>query len=72
MARAYLKFTRKGEFVYNGGCAVDVDDPTDMKEIWMKANDFMFTEFVVKERDYDNDEWSFELLEIEEAAVAND
>ncbi len=64
MARAYLSFVRTGAFKYTGGCAVDVDDPTSMKDIWAAAHDFMFKEYLVKDRDYNNEEWTFELLEI--------
>ena len=67
MARAYLKFTKTGTFTYEGGCAVDVDDPTRLDEIWARANDFLFTEYLVKEREYDNEEWKFELMAIETA-----
>lgn len=73
MARAYLKFTRTGKFQYKGGCAVDVDDPADLKSIWAAANDFIFKEFIVREREYGDDDWSFELLSVEQPeTVAND
>lgn len=65
MKRAYVAFNRKGTFDYNGRCAVDVADGEGMKEIWMKLNDFLFAEYVVKEREYSDDEWKFELLSIE-------
>ena len=64
MARAYLKFKRTGTFTYRGGCSVDVDNPPDMKAIWAAANDYMFKEFLVKERDYSDEEWTFELVDV--------
>ena len=74
MARAYLKFTRKGDFTYKGGVAIDVEDPTDLKSIWAAAHDMMFSEYIVREREYDNEEWGFELMSIEtpDPVVAND
>ena len=64
MARAYLKFKRKGTFVYTGGCSVDVPDPPVMKDIWAAANDLLFQEYIIKEREYGDDEWSFELVDV--------
>jgi hypothetical protein len=69
MARAYLKFKRTGTFEYTGGCAVDVDDPASLKDIWAAANDFLFKGFIVKDREYDNEGWAFELIEVEERDV---
>ena len=66
MAKAYLKFTRTGKFTYTGGCSVEVDDPVKMKEVWAAANDFIFKEYLVREREYSDEEWSFELMKIEE------
>ena len=71
MARAFLKFTHTGTFKYTGGCAVDVDDPADLKSIWAAANDFVFKEFLVKEREYADDDWVFELISIEQPEVLN-
>lgn len=66
MARAYLNFTTKGTFKHSGRISVDVDDPTSLKDIWAAANDLVFSEYLVRQREYDNDEWSFELLSVEE------
>ena len=65
MARAYLKFKKKGTFEYGGGVSVDVDDPTSMKDIWAAATALMFKEYLVNEREYSNEEWTFELVRVE-------
>ena len=65
MARAYLKFTKTGNFTYEGGCSVDVDDPSSMRDIWAAAHDQLFKEYLVKDREYTNEEWKFELVSIQ-------
>jgi len=42
-----------------GGVSVDVLDPTDYEEILGKLNRREFVEFVVTERDYEEEDWSF-------------
>lgn len=66
MARAYLKFTRTGTFKHTGGVAVDVEDGEDLKDIWAAAHELLFAEYIVRSREYDKDEWSFELMSVEE------
>ena len=76
LARAYLKFTRKGTFKHVGGVAVDVEDGSNLKDIWAAAHELLFAEYIVREREYEGDEWSFELMSVEEedtsAEQAND
>lgn len=72
MARAYLKFKKTGTFTYHGGVAVDVSENAKLDEIWAAAHDLMFKEYIVREREYDNEEWSFELVEVEEKDEAED
>jgi len=64
MAKARLKFTRTGTFVETGECVVDVDHPS-MGEIHRAAYAKDFREFLTRSRLYEDEAWSFELIEIE-------
>ena len=65
MYRAMLKFKASGSGEVTGECTVDVDTK-DMKEIWAKAQEKDFSRFVTKTREMPSQEWSFELVGIEE------
>jgi len=64
MAKARLKFTRTGTFVETGECVVDVDY-LSMGEIYRAAYAKDFREFLTRSRLYEDEAWSFELIEIE-------
>lgn len=66
MTRVHMTFNRQARVIETGGCTVEVKDPNDMREIRQKTEARDFVEFLVADRDYDEEDWEFEILDEEE------
>lgn len=61
-----IAFNRQAGVIETGTCVVEVKDPNDMREINKKLYNKDFKELLITDRDYDEEDWDFELLNDEE------
>lgn len=68
MARVKVTFERKGTFTMKGGAEIEIDDPEDYSELYLKGCRKEFKSYLPTEINYDDEEWDFEFLEEKETA----
>lgn len=61
--RLDIVFKREGTFIQRGYASVDVEDNEDWKE---KAHNLKLAEFLPSSMIYDNEEWEFDTVFVEE------
>ena len=63
MPRVNIAFTRTGTFTLRGKASVDVKNENNWEDIYTKAEEQQFTEFLPQNMEYANSVWEFEPLE---------
>lgn len=58
-----LKFTRNSTVIENGGVTVEVEDGASLEDALEKAHNGLFKQFLVTERTYYEQDWTFEPIE---------
>lgn len=64
MPRVYVNFIRKAVVVERGAAAIEISRDTTVEEVYKKALNKEFKEFLISDRQYDEDQttWEFQII----------
>lgn len=62
LRKVNLRFTRVSTVTEHGGVCIEVPPFADVDEIFKKAHEKKWKEFLTTERKYDDENWQFEII----------